>query len=409
MDKPKKDFFLTNRQSLLKKTKADLIVVSANCMLQKSGDTTYPFIQDTNFWYLTGIDSPDVVLVLSNAGEFLITPNLSEYRQVFDGKINHSNLKRISGIDNIYNHSQGWTLLKNQLLENKNVAILFPNPVKLKVYDFYSQPARRVLRSKLIRINPKLTFEDLRPVLATMRMVKQPVEINQIKQAIKITNDTLEDVLNSTNLLNYKDSGQIEADISYGFRKRGASGDGFEPIIASGSNSTILHIQDSTKKLVAGDLIVVDVGAQYNKYSADISRTVIYGQPSSRQQAVYQAVKTVQASTFDLIKPGVLLKDIEAKVEYMLGQQLISLGVIKDTSRKSVRKYYTHAFSHSLGLDLHDVADYSQPLVKNMVITVEPGLYISEENIGIRIEDDVLVTDNGIEVLSKSLKTSLVI
>lgn len=401
------DFFISNRRQLLSETKAVLIVITANGLVQKSGDTAYPFKQDTNFWYLCGVNEPDVVLVLSQTEEYLIVPKLNAMRQVFDGAINESEIAQTSGISQLLDEKAGWQKLKDLLERNNQVGTLMPNPSRIKHYDFYAQPARRHLVDKLKRLKAGLTFEDLRPTLARARMVKQPIEIAAIKKAIAITNDTLAEVLASSRLKGFQYAYQLEAAITEGFRSRGAQGHGFEPIVASGKSATVIHYLKNDQPLKDGQLIVIDVGSGYSFYSADITRTVSYSEPSSRQVDVFNAVKQVQTQAIALIKPGLNTKAFEKQVEKLIGQQLIKLGLIKTLDHKAIRHYYPHACSHSLGLDLHDTADYSRPLPLNMVMTVEPGIYIPEESIGVRIEDDVLITKGGCQVLSSSLPTSL--
>lgn len=402
-------FFINNRKALKDNCSSNAVILSANGLIQKSADQAFHFKQDTNFWYLTGINLPDVLLVITSKEEYLVIPKLDDNRINFDGDINYSDLSKISGIKNIYNEKIGWTKIKEEINKNQKVAALSPLPTRLKHLDFFTQPARRVLIQKLKRFNKNIEIEDIRPILARARMIKQDIEIEAIKKAIDITNSSLSEVLLSSNLNKYKYAYEIESAINYGFRIRGGSGHGFEPIIASGKNATVIHFSGHDHELVKNQLIVVDVGCEYSFYTADITRTVVYGSATKRQKEVYEAVKKVQKEAFKIIKPGILLKDLENKVEKLIGEQLIGLGLIKSLDKKAIRKYYPHSFSHSLGLDTHDSADYMMPLQKNMIITVEPGIYIPEESIGVRLEDDVLLTDNGIINLSSSLKTDLII
>jgi Xaa-Pro aminopeptidase len=403
------DFFTKNRRRLQAETSSKLIVISANGLIQKSLDAAYPFKQDTNFWYLTGINTPDVVLVITSDEEFLIVPKLNSTRLAFDGSIDISDLIKLSGISKIVDQKAGWSLIRKDIAKRKQLATLLPAPVRIKQLDLFTQPARRALVTKIKRLNPNTTLEDLRLTIANMRAVKQPIEVTMIQKAIDITNQTLADVLSTRNLANYKNTYEIEAAISLGFRSRGANGHGFDPVIASGKSATILHYHEHDQKLKKGELIVVDVGSDYSFYTADISRTISFGQPSDRQMAVFEAVKYVQAQGFELIKSGVLIKDFEKQVETLIGEQLIKLGLIKKLDHGLIRHYYPHSCSHSMGLDAHDPADYTKPLVPGMVMTVEPGIYIPEESIGVRIEDDVLIQDDKPVVLSKSLPTALML
>jgi Xaa-Pro aminopeptidase len=199
----------------------------------------------------------------------------------------------------------------------------------------------------------------------------------------------------------------LEAEIGYGFRKRGAEHHAFAPIVAGGRRACTLHNVANNAPLSADELIVVDVGAEVEHYAADITRTISPSTPSRRQQTVYAAVLETQAYAMELLKPGVLLREYEHQVELFLGEKLRELGLIKTIDHENVRRFCPHATSHFLGLNVHDVGDYERPLEAGVVLTVEPGIYIPEESIGIRIEDDVLITGNGIKNLSRKLPRTL--
>jgi Xaa-Pro aminopeptidase len=195
-------------------------------------------------------------------------------------------------------------------------------------------------------------------------------------------------------------------DILRGFKTRGSSGHAFKPIVAAGRDAATIHY-GKYERLKADELIVCDVGAEYSFYCSDITRTVSYGRPTSRQQEVHEAVAYVQSEVFKMIKPGLDFKTYEKQVEHLIGLKLKELRLIDKLTPDEIRKYYPHACSHSVGLDTHDSADYSQRMAENMVITVEPGIYIKDENIGLRIEDMVLITKDGAKVLSSRLSSSL--
>ncbi|HEY1645493.1 MAG TPA: Xaa-Pro peptidase family protein [Candidatus Saccharimonadales bacterium] len=402
-----KAFFKANRDRLFKNLSADILIITANGLLQKTADQAFPFRQDSNFWYLTGLSEPDLILVKTSREEFIIIPDFYVKRQSILSSTDNKRLSDISGVEQILNEKEGWQKVKDLTGNNSKIATLLPNPVLLKHYGIYSSPVRRQLTSRLKRLYPRNQMIDARTALAAMRMVKQPVEIGIIQRAIDMTSETLVEVLNSKRLAGYRDTGQIEKDILAGFITRGADGHGFDPIVAAGANAAMIHYSKLSEPLNPNELIVCDVGAVYSFYSADITRTVSYGQPSSRQQAVYEAVKHVQAEAFKLIKPGIKLKEYEKQVEGLVGQQLKALGLITKLDSRSIRQYYPHACSHSLGIDTHDSADYSLALPENMVMTVEPGIYIPEEGIGVRIEDVIRLTKNSYELMSSKLPVSL--
>ena len=403
-----KDFFINNRQRLreLFIGKAP-IVITANGLYQKNGTEAMVFVQDSNFWYLTGIDIPDVILVIDKNKEYLIVPKYSEIHEYFDGKISYSNLTNISGIGDCFTEDEGWKLLKNRVKKTKHIATLAPPPSYIKNYGIYTNPARKNLVNKIKHINPTIELLDLRMHLSNMRMIKQEVEITAINSAIDVTIDSLKHIINSIRKSKYDYEYEIEADITRGFRKTGSEGHGFDPIVGSGQNSTIIHYNLNNAKLETNKPIVIDIGAKANHYVADISRTVVHGKPTKRLKTVYEAVVAAQDHALSLLKPGTILSDYEKEMEHYIGEKLREIGLIKIIDSDSVRKYFPHLVSHYLGLDVHDVGDYSRPLEKNMIITCEPGIYIPEEGIGVRIEDDILITDTGNEILTKRLPRAI--
>jgi Xaa-Pro aminopeptidase len=254
---------------------------------------------------------------------------------------------------------------------------------------------------------PDIQLIDIRTDLAALRMIKQKPELAALQSAIDITTATLNEVLSDDNLAAYQFEYELEADIFRGFRRRGAAGHSFEPIVAGGKNACTLHNVANNASLQTGQLVVCDVGAEIEQYAADITRTVSLGPPSERQRAVYDAVQTVQTYALSLLKPGALLKDVEESVAQFMGEQLVQLKLIKKPTTEVIREYFPHATSHFLGLNVHDVGDYTKPLEAGIVITCEPGIYVKDEAIGVRIEDDVLITKSGNTVLSAACRKGL--
>jgi Xaa-Pro aminopeptidase len=403
------EFFAGNRDKLRKLfTGKAPIAVTANGLLQRGGDSAFPFQQDASFWYLTGIDEPDMVLVMDKDKEYLIVPELSDYQNIFDGRIDPEELTRRSGVQAILNAKDGWKQLGARLGKVKHVATLAANPVYVEAYGLYTNPARRALIRRLKDQNDGLELLDVRQHLTRLRMVKQPVELDVLQRAIDTTIASLKEVTKPKRLSQYAYEYELEADISRGFRRRGARGHGFAPIVASGARACTLHSVANDGALAASELVVVDVGAEVEHYTADITRTVsLGGKPSRRQQAVYAAVQEAQDYALNLLKPGVYLKEYEKEVEQFMGEKLRELGLIKTIEHDNVRKYFPHATSHFLGLDAHDVGDYERPLEQGVVLTCEPGIYILEEALGVRLEDDVLITAEGCQILSGRLPREL--
>jgi len=281
-------------------------------------------------------------------------------------------------------------------------------PAYVELYGLYTNPARATLVTRLKAQRRELALLDVNAHLGRLRMVKQPPELAAIQSAIDITIKTMKESLRPAKLRRYAFEYELEAELGRGFRRRGAQRHAFEPIVAGGPRACTLHNVANNGTLSADELLVVDVGAEVSHYAADITRTVSLSQPSRRQQAVHAAVLDVQRFAFGLLKPGTLIKDYEQQIEHYMGEKLRELGLLKTITHAAVRKFYPHATSHFLGLDVHDAGDYERPLEPGVVMTVEPGIYIPREGIGVRIEDDVLITPKGIKILTDKLSRNLV-
>lgn len=403
------EFFAGNRRELQRLVGANgPIVVAANGLLQRNGDTGFQFRQDGNFYYLTGVNEPDLLLAINGEQSYLIVPERQLTREIFDGRPDYEQLKRISGADDVVDGATGWRYLKAWVQTSNRVVTLAAAPSYDRRHGLFTNPARSRLINKLRRLKPGIEIIDVRKTLAEMRMVKQPPEVTAIQKAIDITAKGIEAV--GGNLSSYKYEYEIEAELSKYFRANGASGHAFSPIVASGKNACTLHNIANNDALDSENLVVVDVGAEVDNYAADITRALALGKPSDRQRQVYDAVLAAQDYAFSLLKPGVDFRAYEIKVGEFLGDQLVKLRLIRAAGDKNaVRKYCPHATSHFLGLDVHDVGDYLQPLKANMVLTVEPGIYIPEEGIGVRIEDDVIITEGGNRILSRDLPRELML
>lgn len=403
-----REFFAGNRRRLRELfTGTAPIVITANGKLQRSGDSTFPFQQDANFWYLTGLNEPDMILVIDKDKEYLIAPKLSEYQEVFDGQADTAAHTRRSGVTEILPYDAGWKRLGARVRRVKHVATLSAPPQYIDVYGMYTNPARWVLQRTLREYNDSLEILDIGKHLMKMRMIKQPEELAMIQRAIDITAVGLRQIMQPATTRQYQYEYEAEADLARQFRRAG-SRHAFDPIVAGGARACTLHNTDMSGALSADELLLFDVGAEYEGYAADISRTIAIGQPSRRQQQVFDAVVEVQNYAYSILKPGVTMRDYEGQIEHFMGEKLRELGLIRSIDTEAVRKYYPHATSHHLGIQVHDVGDRSGELEENMVITVEPGIYIPEESIGIRIEDDVRITKAGVEILTSALPTKLV-
>lgn len=395
------DFFTNNRAKLRAQIGSDIpIIIAGNGQIQKSADEPYKFVQDSSFWYLTGLNGADLTLVIGHSDTYLLVPTLSFVREAFDGAHDLAAYAARSGITTIMTAKDGWQRLRHELASESTAATLAAMPTYLQHHGIYTLPYRRRLIEKLKRLNPKLSIRDIRMELAALRSIKQPEELLALQKAIDITDETLQEIVSQKILHNATHEYQLEAALTYGFRMKGGEGHGFAPIVGAGAHSTTLHHMENNGLIDTNDLIVLDVGAEVEHYSADISRTISRQPITGRAAEVWNAVATVQDYAIGLIKPGILPSDYEKAVEKFMGDQLRRLGIITGNTREEIRRYFPHATSHFLGLDTHDAGDYRQPFQENMVITCEPGIYLPEERIGVRIEDDIVITKDGNKLLS---------
>jgi Xaa-Pro aminopeptidase len=394
-----------NRAKLMKMVdpEVDLVVVAGNSSLQASGDRAYPFQQDSNFFYLTGLTEPGLVLVMDGQEEYLIVPERDETRIIFDGELDLDNIRELSGIEKIYEAEAGWRKLAKKLKQSKHTGILMPAPAYIESIDMFTNPSRQRLIDNLEKHNSQLEMVDLRSRLASLRAIKSRYEIKMLQNAIRHTRKLF------TIIDRKKVRAEYENDLLAEITKYAAQNKlsfAYDPIIASGSNAATLHYIKNDSPIRRDLPLLLDIGLNYNGYGADLTRTISL-KPNKRQEEVYKVVRETQDYAISLLKPGVLLKEYEAEVRQFIGEKLRELELASSISKENVRSYCPHSVSHFLGLDVHDVGDYSAPLEAGMVLTVEPGIYIKEESIGIRIEDNVLITKDGCKVLTNKLPREL--
>jgi Xaa-Pro aminopeptidase len=394
-------FATVNRNKLLKAvdSEADLIVIAGHSFLQASGDRTYPFQQDSNFFYLTSLLEPGLVLVLSRNEEYLIIPERDESRIAFDGEADMAGMSKLSGIKNIYPGTAGWSKLSKSLEQAKSAGVLMPAPDYIEPLDMFTNPSRQKLIDNLKKHNDQLQMVDLRSKMAGLRAVKSRYEIRMIQNAIRHTRKLFAIIERKKDRIG-SENGLLAEITKYAVQNK--LNFAYDPIIASGINAVTLHYIKNEAPIDREKPLLLDIGLSYYGYAADLTRTIGF-KPDPRYEAVYKAVDEIQSYAISLLKPGVLLKEYEAEVRQFTGEKLRELGLISSISKENVRKYCPHSVSHFMGLDVHDPGEYGAPLEPGMVLTVEPGIYIKDESIGVRIEDNVLVTKTGCEVLTNKL------
>lgn len=399
------DFFTNNRRQLIASIDGGVAVVSAYTSMQRRADMSFQFEQESNFWYLTGIESPDWWVIIDGVRgkSWLVSPSISQTHQIFDGSLTADDAIVQSGVDGVLTVDEAEKMLRDLGKKHSVVYTLGDDP-HAKHYDFTLNPAPNELANRLRRLFTDV--RDCRHELATLRSIKQPIEIAALRRAIDLTIDGFEQVKRVLPDLTHEF--QVEAEFSYHFRRHGAIGHAYDPIVAAAGNACTLHYVANDDKLAKGQLLLLDVGARHGGYAADITRTYAIGKPTKRQQQVYAAVLAAQQAIIELIQPDLLVADYQRQVDGIMKQALLSLGLMQSLADdEAFRRYFPHAISHGLGIDVHDSLGAPRSLQSGMVLTVEPGIYIPEESIGVRIEDDILVTPNGQENLSARLSTDL--
>jgi len=366
----------------------------------KSADETYSFSPDRNFYYFTNLDIENAYVVICKTNSKTIEklfierndPKIARWVGEKPSKEHCSKFSKIgeediSFLDELYG-GIGENLSRFNI---KNVYLQLKNP------HWDNMTKEKQLAQEIQRLFPYVTIKDASTKIAELRTIKDEEEINNIKKAIQITKEGILNLIKNSKPGMYEY--ELEAYFDFSLRKNGVKDFAFKPIVASGPNSTILHYSANERKTEEGDLVLLDLGAQYNYYSGDISRTFpISRRFSPRQAEIYQIVLNTQKEVESQAKPGLTLFELNEIAKKSLGEGCKKIGLIKND--EELPKYYFHSVSHFLGLDTHDVGDRNIPLKPGMVITNEPGLYIEEEGIGVRIEDDLLITENGCENLA---------
>lgn len=399
-------FFQANRQRLVHELKGGIAVFSAYAEMQRSNDTAFLFEQEANFWWLSGIVAPDWWLIVDGTRggkSWLVAPTLSEVKEVFDGGLTPDEALKASGADEVISQDDAGKLLRDLAKKHSVVYALGDHP-HVEYFEFTLNPAPKKMHEMLGRIFNSV--QDCRKELAKLRAIKQPEEIAQMKKAIGLTADAFKEI--KRQLPSMKHEYEVEAAFTYYFRSRGAAGHAYDPIVAAGKNACTLHYMQNDAKLKKRELLLLDIGARHGGYAADITRTYALGEPTKRQKEIHAAVGDAHAEIISLITPGLPVEEYQRQVDEIMTRSLVELGLMKARDdEKAYRKYFPHAISHGLGADVHDSLGAPRFLQAGMVLTVEPGIYVPEEGIGVRIEDDILVTETGRSNLSGKLSTEL--
>ena len=368
--------------------------------MQQSNDAAFAFAQEANFWYLTGIEEAGWVLIITEQTSYLVAPDVDEVHQIFDGSLSFDQAKHTSGVDEILPYGAGQLLLKELADVHSTVVSIGEDPHR-EHYDFALNPGPVTMYQRLGKLFGSV--EDCRSAVASLRAIKQPEEVAALRAAIALTVAGFEKI--KTSITSYRHEYEIEAEFTHYFRHSGATGHAYDPIVAAGKNACTLHYGKNQAALAEGQLVLLDIGARVQGHPADITRTYAYGKVTDRQRAVHSEVEQAHHAIIALLRPGLDVQAYSVAVDEIMKKALDKLGLLQ--SATDYRKYFPHAISHGLGIDVHDSLGGPKEFRAGMVLTVEPGIYIPEEGIGVRIEDDILITASGHENLSGQLSTSL--
>ncbi len=382
--------------------KSVLILYSGEA-LHISADAYHHFEANRQFFYLTGIRRENMALVLEKCGEKLeetlyIEPVDPSVERWVGKKMTEEEAKEISGVETVAVIDSLPSAL-DRIMTRKLPKKVYFDTYRHQMSDLPDYNAAKA--QAFISAYPGIAVESIYPVVAALRMVKDADEVALTKEAVKVTEEALNYVLATLKpgMREY----QVQAEFEYKVKSLGADGVAFPTIAGSGINGTMLHYETNHDVCRENTLVLLDLGARVKGYNADITRTYpVSGKFTERQKQFYNIVLKANRSVAEMARPGVTLKELNDHCKSVLAEGLIGLGMIE--KEEEVGKYYMHGVSHHLGIDVHDVTVPEQAkLMPGMIITDEPGLYIDEEEIGIRIEDDLLITEDGCEVLSESI------
>jgi len=401
-----KSFFVKNRKKFLAKmSKRGLAFFNSNDNYPVSADTTLPFEQHRDIFYLTGINQNETILALYNGDaegetlEMLFVTKPNKILTHWEGeRLDETTAFKISGIEKVYWIDDLEKKIDDLMVKTDFLYINNNEHYRAKVEtETREERFNKWIQKKF----PKKSIKKSNPILQRLRSVKEKLELNLIKKACQITE------LGFRRVLKFIKPGvweyEIEAEFAHEFLKNKSRKFAYSPIIASGENSNILHYIENNSQCKKGDLVLLDVGAEYANYSSDMTRTVpVNGKFNNRQKKVYNSVLHVKNQATKLLKPGILWAEHHKEVGKIMTSELLKLGLLdkadiqaQTDKNPAFKKYFTHGTSHHLGLDTHDYGDINLPVEENNVFTVEPGIYIPKEGFGIRLEDDVVVQKEG--------------
>ena len=398
--------FAKNRDQLAAQLPPKSIAVfTANEAMPRNGDQFFPFRQQSDFFYLTGIEEENAFLIIAPSypqeasREMLFIEPFDEVKATWQGEmLDAKQAQDISGIKTVKGSDTFWSVLNDMALSGYGDTI-FLNSYEYPKYECGVETIQQRFIKKIKELYPLHGYGRTAPILNALRMVKSEEEIKITKEACGITSEAFRRCLETVKPGMYEY--QVQAEIEYIFKRNNATGHAYAPIIAGGMNACCLHYSKNQSLLNDGDLLLFDIGCEYQNYSSDLSRTIpVNGKFTERQKACYNAVRRVMKEITKLYRPGGTINEINETTYRLMEQEMIALGLFtaedvkkQDPDKPLYRKYLMHGMSHHIGLDVHDSVDKFKPFKPGMILTCEPGIYIREEGIGIRIENDLLITE----------------
>ena len=419
-DKISSDLFILNRKNFIKNLEKNSIAVfHSNDIMPTNADGSMKFKQNSNLFYLSGIDQEESILLIyynieTNVfEEIMFVKETNATIAIWEGeKLTRKEVFKHSGIKHV-EWSQNFVFILQKIIKkNKTNSIYINTNEHARNTNKVETQNERFIKF-ISKNNSELNQVKSADIINKLRTIKSSTEIKLIKTACEITRKGFIEVLKfiRPGVKEY----EIEAKFISSFLKNKATGFAYEPIIASGKNSCVLHYIANNKKCISNDIILMDVGAEYANYCADMTRCVpVNGVFSDRQKQIYNAVLHVMKKSINMLQPNVELKEYRKEVNKIMEQELIKVKLIdkqdvkkQDPKNPAYRKYFMHGVSHYLGLDVHDVGEIDRKIKPGMVFTCEPGIYIPEEKLGIRLENDIIITENNNQDLMSNIPVEI--
>jgi Xaa-Pro aminopeptidase len=398
--------FTENRKRFAAQLKPNSVALFvSNDIMPTNADGSMGFVQNSDLFYLTGVDQEETILLIypdaknNSHKEILFVRETNEHIAIWEGaKLTKQQATEVSGIKNVQWTSSFQQMLKSIVFQAEQI-YLNSNEHTRQYIEVETATMR--FNKEIISKFPLHKIERAAPIMQHLRAIKSKQEIDLIQQACNITEKGFRRLLKfvKPGVMEY----EIEAELVHEFIRNRSRGFAYGPIIASGFNACVLHYVENNKECKAGDVLLLDVAAEYANYASDLTRCIpVSGKFTKRQKDVYNAVLRVMRSAINMLFVGNIIPEYHKAVGELMEKELVDLGLITMDDIKNqnpvwpaYKKYFMHGTSHFLGLDVHDVGDFNRPLEEGMVFTCEPGIYIREESLGIRLENDILVTKNG--------------